>query len=75
VQKAMQALRQIKVGELCYGEKTVLVPTRLTPEHRGSTAFLLILVYFYAIMYFFGCFVVRKKFYFMLDNLEKVYIM
>jgi transposase len=34
VQKAMQALRQIKVGELCYGEKTVLVPTRLTPEHK-----------------------------------------
>jgi transposase len=34
VQKAMQALRQIKVGELCYGEKTVPTPTRLTPEHK-----------------------------------------
>ena len=34
VPKAMQALRQIKVGELCFGEKTVLIPTALTPEHK-----------------------------------------
>ena len=30
VAKAMQKLRQIKVGELCFGEKTVLTPTSLT---------------------------------------------
>jgi len=34
VPKAIRALRQIKVGELCYGEKTVLMPTALTPEHK-----------------------------------------
>jgi transposase len=34
VPKAMQALRQIKVGELCFGEKTMLTPTALTPEHK-----------------------------------------
>jgi hypothetical protein len=34
VPKAIQALRQIKVGELCFGEKTVLMPTVLTPEHK-----------------------------------------
>jgi len=34
VPKAMQALRQIKVGELCFGEKTVLMLTALTPEHK-----------------------------------------
>ena len=34
VPKAMHALRQIKVGELCFGEKTVLMPTILTVEHK-----------------------------------------
>ena len=34
VPKALQSLRQIKVGELCFGEKTVLMPTVLTPEHK-----------------------------------------
>jgi len=34
VAKAMRALRQIKVGELCFGEKTVLMPTALTAEHK-----------------------------------------
>jgi transposase len=34
VPKALQALRQIKVGELCCGEKIILMPTALTPEHK-----------------------------------------
>ena len=34
VGKAMQALQQIKVGELCFGEKTTLMLTSLTPEHK-----------------------------------------
>ena len=34
VSKALQALRQIKVGELCFGEKTMLMPTALTDEHK-----------------------------------------
>jgi transposase len=34
VPKALNALRQIKVGELFYGDKTTLVPTILTTEHK-----------------------------------------
>ena len=34
VPKAMQALRQIKVGELCFGEKTSLMLTTLSQEHK-----------------------------------------
>jgi transposase len=34
VQKAMQSLQQVKVGELGFGEKTVLMPTVLTTEQK-----------------------------------------
>ena len=34
VSKAMRVLRQIKVGELCYGDRTELMPTALTHEHK-----------------------------------------
>ena len=34
VPKAMQILRQMKVGELCFGEKTVLTLTAITPEQK-----------------------------------------
>ena len=34
VPRALQLLQQIKVGEFSYGEKTVLMPTSLTPEHK-----------------------------------------
>jgi transposase len=34
VSKAMQSLRQIKLGELQLGDKTLLMPTRLTWEQR-----------------------------------------
>ena len=34
VPKALHALRQIKVGELCLGEKTMLTPTALTQEQK-----------------------------------------
>jgi transposase len=34
VPKAMQVLRQIRVGELCIGEKTELMVTALTPEQK-----------------------------------------
>ena len=34
VGKALRTLQQVKVGELCFGEKTVLMPTTLTAEHK-----------------------------------------
>ena len=34
VPKAIQILRQMKVGELCFGEKTVLMLTAITPEQK-----------------------------------------
>ena len=34
VSRALQALQQVKVGELCFGEKTELMSTALTAEHK-----------------------------------------
>lgn len=34
VPKALRILRQVKVGELCFGGKTMLLPTTLTPEQK-----------------------------------------
>jgi len=34
VPKCLQVLQHIKVGELCFGEKTKLMLTTLTPEHK-----------------------------------------